>query len=901
MHAAIQNVENLLSGSCIYQIPHFQRAYSWGDKQWKRLWSDILTIAAEPGTRSHFLGPLVCSAPPPMPGRHIGMFEVIDGQQRLTTISILLGAMRDHALSSGCADVANDITQRFLIHGRSLGMERYKLIPRIRDRRTWQSLVDHSGSGEIDVAGRSRIDEAWDWALGVVDNLPSPAEGESIPGPQANEPTFESILHAIAHRLSFVSISISDDDPYRVFESLNTTGLALTEFDLVRNYLFMRIPLEDQERFEAQEWAPFERLFDDVDAEDRRREKVATTFVRHFLMTEFGYFKKGQTYQYFLKWSELNRSNSRMSPSEILQRLTCFAQNARSLRDVDRMREGRGRGDSGIEWPTDETTAAMLRLAYCDAGSTSPLVYKMFALRDEGQITEIEVRKILRDLTGFLVRRALCGDSTRSYNRRFANYARDFDPPYVSRLREALHDIGWPGDDRCMEACRTFPVYTKERRKARLILEENERDLGGKEPVQLARLQIEHVLPQSITGHGAREWMEMLGDSWDTEHTRLVHTIGNLSLTGWNAELSNGPFSAKRPDYLTSPIRITAGVADQEVWNGVSIEARSDELTIRFLSLFPRHGEPKTTAGTQARQAGRAAWRRQFWGMVQDATDWEKTFPFPRKTPSRAYLIARSRFKGVAFMPWIEDRNNTFGVWVKFDGEAGRQVYDGMATRREVIDGELDATPTLGFTNSGQPRLEYGPRAADLSLDNDGASAAAEVAGYTLELERAMHPLLQEIAEERIIRVQDASFLRSRWNEALLRVTTEHTASHRDCAPGGNRKIIAGGGVWGAFYVYTTNKRSSRVGIHFRRRNPEDLRHLELYDHVFQSIDQIETSTGLLERRRDPTASVAKLWIEFEGGYGSPEHDWPSLHSRMAEAMKRLQEVIDPVLAEDAI
>ena len=329
------------------------------------------------------------------------------------------------------------------------------------------------------------------------------------------------------------------------------------------------------------------------------------------------------------------------------------------------------------------------------------------------------------------------------------------------------------------------------------------------------------------------------------------------------------------------------------------VAARSDELATRFLSLFPRHGEPKTTAGTQERRADRAEWRRRFWAIVQGAEEWDERFPFPRKTPSRAYLIARSRFKGVAFMPWIEDRNNTFGVWVKFDGKAGRQVYDGMAARREVIDHSMGATPTLGFTNSGQPRLEYGPLGADLSMRNDGSSAADKVARYTLDLERAMCPLLKDIAENRTIRVQDASFLRSKWNKALLAVTIEYTTSHRDCAPGGNRKIIAGAGVWGAVYVYTTNKRASRVSIHFRRRNPKDLHHLELYDRVFQSIDEIETITGLLERRRDPAKSVAKLWIEFEGGYGSPEHEWPSLHSRMAEGMKRLQEAIDPALAAD--
>lgn len=832
-----------------------------------------------------------------MPGRSVDMFEVIDGQQRLTTVSILLGALRDHAESVGRSDIAADVTRRYLVHGQRLGIQRYKLIPRIRDRRTWQTLVDQSSDGVVDTPGRSRIDEAWDWAAEAVGSLSDPA-GEIAAGDSpSGEPAFESILNAITRRLSFVAIVIQDDDPYRVFESLNTTGLALTEFDLVRNYLFMRVSLEEQEQFEVQEWMPFERLFDDVNTDDRQREKVATTFLRHFLMTEFGYFKKDQVYQYFLKWAELNRTNSGMGPSEILRRLHRFAKHARALRDVDQMREERRRGKAGLEWPTDDRTAALLRLAYCDAGSATPLVYRVLELEQENRIGEHEIQQIIQDLTGFLVRRAVCGESTRSYNRRFANLARDFDPPYLKRLHEAFHDMGWPGDGPCLEAFRAFPIYTKERRKARLVLEENERKLGGKEPVQLAQLQIEHVLPQSISGTGAREWMSMLGDTWDTTHARLVHTLGNLSLTGWNAELSNGPFSKKRPEYQRSPVRITASVAEKETWNDASITNRSDDLAGRFLQLFPRHGEPRTAVENQHRRANRGSWRRRFWGLVQETDGWSESFPSFRRPPVVPYFMAKSRFKGVTFMPWIEHRNSTFGVWVKFNGEDGRKAYDGLSSRRDEIDQAIQATPTLGFTNAGQPRLEYGPIDAELALSDDGASAAATVAAYTLELERVMRPHLEEVADVRTVRVQDTSVIRSRWNDGLLEAVGRHTTSHSECVPGGNRKIIAGAGVWNAFYVFTTNKHSAQVGLHFRRRDPKDLRHLELYDHVFQSIDHIEGITGPLQRRRDPGKSVAKLWFDFEDGFGSPEQNWPVIHKQMAKSMKRLQDAFDPILA----
>ena len=250
MDAHVKTIREILHSGDQYLVPEFQRPYSRQKDNWQKLLDDIMSLAEEGDTR-HFLGPLVCTPHNPVPGEIIP-YQLIDGQQRLITITLALAALRDVARLAGLDELAAEIEEDFLIHRRRQGLQRLKVVPRVEDenRADYEAVIEGNAPGTTKSGGifgaYSFFKRQW--------KAHTANEGESA---------MKRLLTAATSHLSIVAITITADreNPFEIFESLNATGLALEEADLIRNFLFMQVPLEEQASFHRNHWQGFEGLF----------------------------------------------------------------------------------------------------------------------------------------------------------------------------------------------------------------------------------------------------------------------------------------------------------------------------------------------------------------------------------------------------------------------------------------------------------------------------------------------------------------------------------------------------------------------------------------------------------------------------------------------------------------
>jgi hypothetical protein len=895
MHADIDVVEELLHGSSIYQIPHFQRSYSWTRKHWHRLWSDVLAVAGDPSGRRHFLGPLVCRSLPRGPGDSIGRFEVIDGQQRLTTISVMLGAMRDLAQNEGRQDLAGRINEDYLIHHRRGGSERYKLVPRLSDRKVWNALVEGRDAPTGDMSDRSMIDEAWSWFAGRAASLRFLEEGDLA---DPADPDFLSVLEAVVQRLAFVSITIDDDNPYRVFESLNTTGLALTEFDLVRNHLFMRVPIDDQERFESDAWSKFERVWNDAADAGSSAEKAATRFIHHFLMRIHGAFKRGDIFMQFRRWADDRMEGQGEDSYDIVRTLSRFAVYADRFQQAERIRSSRSKGEGGADWPNDDIDQALLRIAYCDSGTATPLLLELFDRAERGEMGADELAMCLQDMVSLFVRRAVARDTNKHYNKRFAEIARRLEAPIREHLWREYHLIGWPGDEACLSAIERHPIYSSDSGKARLILEEIERSEGSKEPVQLARLQVEHVLPQTLSGDGETDWKSALGDEWELRHAEVVDTIGNLTLTGWNVELSNHTFSRKRDAYSRSPLSLNRELAACDAWTAESIEQRSRELMRRFLERFPRHGTPVVVRKGRRRRSERGDRNRRFWRAFAERVLDRTGEPLQAVIGSKPNLTWQTKFASVSLLPWIDLHRRSYGNWIQFKSAAGAEIFEKVRPHLSELRKAIGIEFELGFTEGGRPRLELAPQFVSDSASEDSQMAEA-AADHFLSVAESLEGVLAGLGLRERARIRSHESLRYRWNRSLLDVAKGHSELHAKSSCGYGQGVYAPAGFPGGYYKYVSTKKRCRYQLTIEKRDSDPAVHLRRFDVLWRHRDGIESTTGKLEWSRDKNATNASVYGTLPGGNAAPEEEWLEIQTRLVEAMGRLYEAVSPIIESE--
>ncbi|MEU1845052.1 GmrSD restriction endonuclease domain-containing protein [Micromonospora sediminicola] len=551
-------LRELLEGAKQYRVPLYQRTYSWTDSQLDRLWEDICKLADErigDPSLTHFIGSLVLAPSPTNGPAGVSEFLVVDGQQRLTTLSILLCALRDHRAQHEDPGHRDRIDQEYLIN-KWKPAHRLKVVPTQADRPAYEACLDATpqagGSDRVGAAYRFFVAQ-----LAAVDDPDDPLD-------------IQRIEDAVISGMALVSVvAQAGDNVYRIFESLNNTGLKLTQADLLRNYLFMRLPNRGEAVYGSL-WFPLQKQLDPGELEQlfwldlvHRNPEV----------------KQTDTYI-----GQQARLNGLHSEAEIENEVRRFCRLGALLRVILHPEEE----------SDPEVRRRLARLNSWDTTTVYPLLLHLLDGREQGTATSEQIASAMRYVESFFVRRLLIGRATANINRILLRVVTDMraDLPVDEAVRAYL-SVGrkyYATDASVREAVRTIPFYLNGRASQRkLVLQWLEESYASKEPVAPDSLTIEHVMPQSPT----TEWRQMLSEDLQGEetfaevHEALVHTLGNLTLTGYNAELSNSSFLVKRAQLGKSGISLNGEIAAQKRWGRPEIHARADALAERIIAHWP--------------------------------------------------------------------------------------------------------------------------------------------------------------------------------------------------------------------------------------------------------------------------------------------------------------------------
>ncbi|MBK9123273.1 MAG: DUF262 domain-containing protein [Chloroflexi bacterium] len=555
----------LNGGNIHYAMPHFQRPYAWDEQNWQALLNDVFDVyaASRDGTiHEHFMGALVVVNEGTY--RMIQTYKLVDGQQRLTTISLLLRAFLDLTMDFE-PDLSHEI-ESLLVNRRQESSFRYKLLPTLKrdDRRVYQAVIDGLPTGETE----SLIDDA---VATIRDELQKRIQAI---GDQFD---LERMYNVITAGLYVVFIEIKQNErPYEIFESLNAKGKALTQTDLVRNYIAMRLPLNDQERMFDQHWSFIDNLLDDERTVARIGEMTA--FLRHYLAMRTGQlFNEDAIYQRFRERMEREFKHIDDFVGE-LSTLRAFAEIYDRLLRPERE-------------PNPALRRALERLNLFESSTAYPVLLYLFDAYQSNQISESDLLGGLDVLENYLVRRALVGETTYA-NRMFPALIREIDlDELTENLRKLLARRRYIPDTRLRETIMTRRLYSlSSRDRIRFLLEEVNRRLSegtGGYTVLEGNATIEHIMPQTLS----TAWREALGPDAERIQAAYVHTLGNLTLVNqsWNSSLSNSGFTDKLQKLRQNALRLNQVYfgSHGNQWSEDAIRARAEWLIEKILGLWP--------------------------------------------------------------------------------------------------------------------------------------------------------------------------------------------------------------------------------------------------------------------------------------------------------------------------
>ncbi len=495
-------------------------------------------------SREHFIGSIVTL---PLETNPAGVLKslLIDGQQRITTLLLLLSAIRDIAKEvKESQNLAQDIEESY-ISNKFVGNEvdRYKVLPTELDRDKFATAMQGEGLASV-----HRIEQCKKWFLDIL------RKGDEDGKPY----DLARLRNQVVSRLALVSISLAkDENPYLIFETLNARGTPLTQGDLIRNFIFMNIESETQQTVYNDPWLPMEIQLGEG----------LTNFLRHFLLKDGGEIRARDVYV------TMKERYSAKTSDELVRLVNTLSTHASFYeRLLDPNKETDPRLSERLE-----------RLRAWDITTAYPLLLKLYELHSENAITIDDFARSLALIESYIVRRMVLNYSGRSLSRYFPAISRSIDSQNaLGSLIQGLKNYGWPGDNEFVQGLKTTPVYYGF--GVRNIMSALEESYHHKEPAILDNVQVEHIMPQTLTA----DWVKELGDAYEDTHQTLLHTLGNLTLSAYNPELSNRSFPEKRGTYANSNLELNKHIAKFDKWNQESILQRAQALADQALKVWPK-------------------------------------------------------------------------------------------------------------------------------------------------------------------------------------------------------------------------------------------------------------------------------------------------------------------------
>lgn len=570
-------------GDIHFRLPYFQREYAWNLENWKILLEDILdlyTIYSDENPPEHFLGSLVVINEGTIRGT-IPLFKLVDGQQRLTTISLILCALSN--IIKGTNPSLYQSIRRYITNPAEEDDVYFKLLPTAKheDRITYCSIL--KDEQDILVNG-SKMLPAYRY---YFNELQARIENHSIDPKQL----FLAIINSL--QVVFINLS-SNEKPYQIFESLNAKGKHLTQADLVRNYIAMKLPESRQKEVFEGSWSKVENLFQEETTVGHSRLGELTAFIRHYLAYQNSTLcNEEHVYARFRDRIETYCTTTELFIEEI-KNLKVFAVY------YDRFLH-----------PEKETVPEVKnfleRLKILEVSTCYPFLLALFNAREKTTISNELLVESLSLFENYIIRRYLAGEPTNYLNKALPTLWKDIDiERFIESLKEALSSRNYPTDAKLRNRLETRSMYDNSavtRTKTILVLETINRLLSERrrdDIIQVLRSDpsIEHIMPQTLS----EQWKQDLGENYAQVYDQYLNTIGNLTLVTapWNAGLSNDSFSIKKPNLARHGLLLNKSYFEQSdlVWDLTAIKTRTSYLTDLILQIWPALGEPPAPPNT---------------------------------------------------------------------------------------------------------------------------------------------------------------------------------------------------------------------------------------------------------------------------------------------------------------
>jgi len=553
MKAREKNLLEFLKEWEQFKIPIYQHTYSWTEKECKQLWKDILEAGEKNYISSHFIGFIVYRE-----SEHNQIyksFDLIDGQQRLTTLCLILKALEQqlsqHTNQTESLDGLSkeELRKYYLIKEKK---PPYKLLLTQTDKESLEAILDgYSCPEEHSI----KIKENFEFFEKKVKKLDH-SEIKFL---------WEGLKKLI---IVYVSLDPNTDKPQVIFESMNSTGKELSQTDLIRNFVLMDLPETDQEKL-YEDWQIMEERF-----EQKTNSEYFDGFIRDYLTIKTNKIpKKKEVYEDFKKYADkkgIYANKERLK--DIVKDLKKFSEYYCSI-------------------VLDKEENKNLKEAFSDLGKLKATVSYPFLLRvyddyKKDLLTDEDFRYVIRLVENYVFRRAVCDIPTNSLNKTFAKFSENIKKEAYIESIEAhfLNQSSYcrfPRDDEFLKKIQNRDLYNF---RSQMYWLRKLEHYGTREKVILKECTIEHILPQNK--NLSREWKEAIGENWKKIQDTYLHTLGNLTLTTYNSELGDKPFTEKKEIFKESRLRLNKKLGDLDTWNENTIKERTKELANEALEVW---------------------------------------------------------------------------------------------------------------------------------------------------------------------------------------------------------------------------------------------------------------------------------------------------------------------------
>ena len=822
-----------------FVIPVYQRNYDWKTENCKQLYDDLIKIVKE-HRKSHFFGSLVSVF---NPDGHNEEFLIIDGQQRLTTVSLLFLAMYNlidkDIVKPEAANLKQRIFEDYLVDKWKPEDTRIKLKPVKNDQKAFGKLF----SDPSEFIRESNLTVNYDYFYKRI---------------QKQEITIDQLYDAICC-LEIINIRLDKDDkPQLIFESLNSTGLDLSEGDKIRNFILMGQTSKNQEDYYEKYWNKIELCTKyDVSA-----------FIRDYLsVKQQAIPQQKRIYTTFKDFVDFGK----ISTESLLIEMLAYAKRYQILLD--------GNTDSVA------LNACISRLNRLETTVTRPYFLEVLRLYDENKLTLMQVTEIFLMAENYLFRRTICDLPTNALNKIFLLLHREIvrydgtEDNYVEKVKYALlskkERARFPSDEEFSRAFAERAVYQMNSKNKIYILERLE-NYGTSEDKDIYRhcddgtYSIEHIMPQHLTP----TWQKELGENYEESHERWLHRIANLTLTAYNSKYSNSSFTEKKTmenGFDDSGIRMNTWIAKKNKWTIVELKERSKYLQGRALAIW---GMPVTGYKPEEKQldsytledegelTGRLIAKFTFKNTEQPVVSWVEMF-------QKVIQILYAEDKSIITRLAMSEEEN---IALHFSTN-----QDAFIKSVEIGDGIYVWTNT-----STQSKLSVLSRLFKLYDEDpvdlvfylrDDNEANVDESGSRYELRRKF------------------------WTYALPIIQEAHGVggSFGNVSPSRDNWINGFFGIGGFYLCCVANFDAARSEVIFGRENKQENK--EAFDNLYMHKTEIETALGTtLQWNRNDDKKSSKVYIQLDNVSIENETDWLQMAKFHAKWTKKFYDVIVPYI-----